>query len=131
MTQHKVERAVVTGAEAVGSALEMFERRLIERFNNLLDAERTQWLDVRDMVAAVAIEIAETRKESNLKRDELLAGIHGLQQQISEQDALFSPDERIKIAAMVYRHEEDVIALKEKQLDHERRIDALEAARDG
>lgn len=111
MTQHNVERAVVTGAEAVGSALEMFERRIIDRFNGILEAERSQWLDIRDMVAAVATTVAEQRLESAKERGAMIAGISGLSQQLSEYEALIPPAERIKIAEMVYRHEEEIKAL--------------------
>lgn len=111
MTQHTVERAVVSSGEAVGAALENFERRLIDRFNSLLESERTQWLDVRDMVAAVANELAAQRKESADQRAEMLAGIHGLQQQISEYEALIPPSERIKIAQMVYQHDAAIMDL--------------------
>lgn len=123
MTPQKVERAVISGAEAVGTALEMFERRLIERFNSLLEAERVQWLDVRDMVAAVALQLAEQRTETTRADGELLAGIHGLQHQLSNYEMLIPPDERIKLAEMVYRHEDELTAIRA-------RLDALEAARD-
>ncbi len=124
MTQRSVERAVVSSGEAVGTALENFERRIIERFNSLLEAERSQWLDVRDMVAAVANELAAQRTDSAQQRGEMLAGIHGLQQQLSEYEALVPPDERVKIATMVYRHEAELEAIRT-------RLAALEAAGDG
>jgi hypothetical protein len=124
VTNADVERAVVTSGEAVGLALENFERRVLERFMALLDAERQQWIDVRDMIAAVATELAEQRKETADKRGELLSGIYGLQQQISEYEALIPPAERVKIAAMVYRHDDELQALAD-------RVAALEARENG
>lgn len=120
MTHHNVERAVVSSGEAVGTALENFERRLIDRFLAILEAERTQWLDVRDMVAAVATELTEIRAESSRQRGELLAGIQGLQQQLSEYEALVPPEERVHLAKMIYRHEEELIDIRA-------RLKALEA----
>ena len=123
MAPHKVERAVISGAESVGMALENFERRLIDRFNGILEAERKRTLDVQDMVAAIAAQLSEFMSE-------IRAGIAGLSQQLSEYEAIIPPAERAAIAAMVYRHEEELTS-HDEELDAIRaRLDALEA-RDG
>lgn len=111
MSNKDIERAVISGGEAVGLALENFERRVIDRFIGLLEAERKQWLDVRDMVAAVATELADSRREAQQQRGEMLAGIQGVSQQFSEYEALLPPSERLKIAEMVYRHEDELKSL--------------------
>jgi len=125
MSNADIERATTSTADMVAAGLEQHARAITSRVIQLLAQDRKGFLDdlksLHEMVAAVATQQAEGVKEARTQQGELLAGIHGLQQQLSEYEALIPPAERVKIAQMVYKHEVDLEAIRV-------RLAALEAA---
>lgn len=105
MSNHDIERATTSTADMVAAGLEQHARAITARVIQLLAEDRKSILgnvgDTQDMIAAVATQQANLAIESRQQRTEMLEGIHGLSQQLSEYEALISP----KIAEMVYRHE--------------------------
>ena len=105
MTTDRVQRRIASNALLVSDGLEKLQADILELFNSRLDQYRAEMLE-RDEVH-VAMLTTLTYETQALRE-----GIVGLSHQISEYEALALPAARMQAA-------------------HERRLEALEAARDG
>ena len=118
MSNADVSRAANSAVDAASAGLDKYFTTLQERVISLLAADRNSFTktleDVQTMLGAVAHEQHETRAEGKRDRTELLAGVHGLAQDIST------------IMASVQKHDAEIAALKDGQADLSRRFSKIE-----
>ena len=86
-TNADVSRAASSAVDAASAGLERYFVTMQERVISLLGEDRASFTkvleEVQTMLAAVAHEQHETRAEGKRDRGELLAGVHGVAQDIS------------------------------------------------
>lgn len=104
MSNAEVSRAANSAVDAASAGLEKYFQTLQERVISLLAEDRdylTQSLEsVHTMLGAVAKEQHEIRGEGKRDRGELLAGVHGLAQDVSV------------VVASVQKHDVEIAALQ-------------------
>lgn len=87
MTNADIERATTTTADMVAAGLEQHARAITARVISLLSEDRAHFTksfdDFETMLGAIAIEMQGGRRESNEGQAALIAGLHGLAQDLS------------------------------------------------
>ena len=110
MTQDRVRKRMIANAENMAAGFDRFQEELFALFETTRAKDLNTFTAAQErletMVAALAQAVADSRIEAAHKREELLAGIAGLSQQLSEYEALVPPPERVRAIAMIADHEE-------------------------
>src|SRR5215203_6714738 len=142
-TNADVTRAAHSAVDAASAGLETYFNTMQERVVSLLGADRASFTKILDglhtMLAAVAHEQHEIRAEGKRDRSELLAGVHGVAQDMGMLAASVQQvtDRQVQSEAKIEALTEIVASntarldLFETKLaeDIQRRLAALEAAR--
>jgi len=124
-TNADVTRAANSAVDAASAGLEAYFNTMQDRVVSLLGEDRasfTQTLDdMRTMLMAVANELRETHAEGKRDRTELLAGMHGVAQDISVVVASVQ-----EATARLGKHDDDIRTLKQIVETNTRRLEQLE-----
>ncbi len=133
-TNADVTRAANSAVDAASAGLETYFDTLQSRVVSLLGEDRASFTtilaDVQTMLAAVANEQQEIRAEGKRDRNELIAGVQGVAQDISEVMASVQ-----EVTARQGKDSQDIAALKDRldlletqvAADIQRRLAILEA----
>jgi len=124
-TNADVTRAANSAVDAASAGLETYFQTMQARVISLLGEDRASFAhmldDMHTMLAAVANELRETHAEGKRDRGELLAGVHGVAQDISVVVASVQ-----EATARLGKHDDDIAALKEIVEKNTRRLELLE-----